>query len=382
MNWDAKAGTDRSDSGFRKHGENDLPRTRRGHDPAVIHSIKQSRAFSAFAAIIAAALFSGCATPKRDASLQLYEATQPHMGTLFTISLYAPDDVAASHAAKAAFTRVAELNMILSDYEEESELRRLIREPVGKPVKISDDLMTVLYRSEEISKKTDGAFDVTMGPIIRYWRRARRQRTLPNPERLARVRPAVGYEKLALNPRRGTATLLATNMFIDLGGIAKGYAADEALKTLRKRGISRALVAASGDIRAGDPPPGEKGWNVAIASIDAVNGEYTDRTLLRNAAVSTSGDTEQYVLIDGVRYSHIVDPKTGHGLRKRIGVTVVARDAMTTDSLATAISVLGAEKGLKLIESSPKTAALIVEVTDETTTRVASRRYLKLPKPE
>lgn len=348
----------------------------------VTQTIRKPAAFLIGLAFVAAILLSGCATSKRDASLQLYEAIQPHMGALFTISLYAPNKAAANDAAKTAFARVAELNMIMSDYEEESELRRLIREPAGKPVKISDDLMTVLSRSRELSKKTDGAFDVTLGPLIRHWRRARRQRTLPDPERLALVRPAVGYEKLKLDPRNRTVTLLATNMFIDLGGIAKGYAADQALATLRKRGMPRALVAASGDIRAGDPPPGEKGWNIGIASIDAVDGKLTDRTLLKNAAVSTSGDTEQYVLIDGVRYSHIVDPKTGHGLRKRIGVTVVARDATTTDSLATAISVLGTEKGLKLIESTPGTATLIVEATDGKTTRVASRRYQKLPKPE
>lgn len=347
----------------------------------MIHSTRIPRV-PFFAAIVAALLLSGCASAKRDASLQLYEATQPHMGTLFTISLYAPDANTANDAAKAAFARVAELNMILSDYEEESELRRLIREPVGKPVKVSDDLMTVLRRSNELASMTDGAFDVTIGPLIRYWRRARRQLTLPDPERLTQVRPAVGHEKLKLDPRDRTVTLLATNMFIDLGGIAKGYAADQALAELRKHGVRRALVAASGDIRAGDPPPGEKGWITGIASIDATGGNLTGKILLNNGAVSTSGDTEQYVLIDGVRYSHIVDPATGYGLRKRIGVTVVSRDATTTDSLATAISVLGAEKGLALIESMPKTSALVVEVADEKITRTASRGYHKLPKPD
>ena len=109
--------------------------------------------------------------------------------------------------------------------------------------------------------------------------------------------------------------------------------------------------------------------------------ELTEKILLQNAAVSTSGDTEQYTLIEGVRYSHIVDPKTGHGLRRRIGVTVVSGDATTTDSLATAISVLGAEKGLALIESFPGASALIVEVIDDKTTRVASPGFSKLPRP-
>lgn len=325
----------------------------------------------------------GCAHPRSaDKDLQLYEAKQPHMGTLFTISLYAPDQQTANRAVKAAFARVADLNMIMSDYEEQSEIRRLVREPAGRPIKISADLMTVLAHSQELSRKTDARFDVTIGPLIRYWRRARRQRTLPDPERLAQVRPSVGYQKLRLDPSAGTVTLLATNMFLDLGGIAKGYAADQALAELKKNGVNRALVAASGDIRAGAPPPGEPGWTVDIASIDASEGNRFDTLLLQNAAVSTSGDTEQSVLIDGIRYSHIVDPETGHGLRKRIGVTVVAQDATTSDSLATAISVMGAQGGLALIESLRGTETLIVEKSDSHTAKAASSSFNSLPRPQ
>ncbi len=328
-----------------------------------------------------AALTTGCLHPDEKQDLQLYEATQPHMGTLFTVSLYAPDKETANRAAAAAFARVAELNRIMSDYDEQSELRRLVRNPAGAPIKVSNDLMRILRHSLELSRRTDADFDITIGPLIRYWRRARRQRTLPDPARLAQVRPSVGYGKLQLDPRKGTVTLLATNMFLDLGGVAKGYAADQALLELEKHGINRALVAASGDIRVGDPPPGERGWIVDIASIDANAGERTDTLLLANAAVSTSGDTEQYALIDGERYSHIVDPKTGIGLRKRIGVTVVARNATTTDSLATAISVMGATRGLELAESTPGVFALIVEKDDAGTMRAASPGYERLPRP-
>ena len=304
------------------------------------------------------------------------------MGTMFAISLYAPDQASASLAAKAAFDRIAELNLIMSDYVEQSEIRRLILNPPGKPVPVSKDLLHVLRESHDLSRKSDAAFDVTIGPLIRYWRRARRQRTLPDPERLAQVRPSVGFEKLRLDHRKGTVTLLASNMFLDLGGIAKGYAADQALAELKKHGINRALVAASGDIRVGDPPPGEKGWTVDIASIDAEADQRTDTLLLRNAAVSTSGDTEQSVLINGVRYSHIVDPTTGHGLRKRIGVTVVSDNATETDSLATAVSVMGAERGLELIKSRRGVEALIVEKSESRTIRTSSPRYYRLPRPE
>lgn len=324
---------------------------------------------------------TGCLHRVEERELQLYEATQPHMGTLFTVSLYAPDKETANRAVQAAFARVAELNSVMSDYDEQSEIRRLVRNPPGEPIRISRDLMKILQHSQELSRATDADFDVTIGPLIRYWRRARRQRTLPDPTRLAQVRPSVGFEKIKLDPRQGTVTLLAANMFLDLGGVAKGYAADQALLELENYGINRALVAASGDIRVGDPPPGEPGWIVDIASIDANAGERTDTLLLANAAVSTSGDTEQYVLIGDVRYSHIVDPKTGIGLRKRLGVTVVAQDATTTDSLATAISVMGAERGLALVDSLSGVSALIVEKTDDGATRVASPDYKHLPRP-
>ncbi len=327
-------------------------------------------------------LAAGCRTTPEPQTLQLFEATRPEMGTLFTLSLYAPDQATANRAALAAFARVEELNGIMSDYHEDSEIRRLVRKPVGEPVKVSPDLLNILQISRRLSEDTDAAFDVTIGPLIRYWRRARRQRSLPDPERLAQVRPAVGYEKLQLEPDAGTVTLLASNMFIDLGGIAKGYAADQALKTLREHGINRALVAASGDIRVGDSPPGKSGWKVGVASIDATGDDLTEALLLKNAAVSTSGDTEQYVLIDGVRYSHIVDPKSGLGLRKRIGVTIVSTNATSTDSLATAISVLGAKKGLELIARRPGTEALIVEKDDRGTRHAASPGFANLPRPQ
>ena len=141
--------------------------------------------------------------------------------------------------------------------------------------------------------------------------------------------------------RDHTVLLKLPGMQLDLGGIAKGYAADEALATLRARGIKSALVAVGGDIAIGDAPPGQQGWRIGL---EPVGGEL----LLHNAAVSTSGDTEQFREIGGVRYSHIIDPKTGRGITSRIAVTVVARRGLEADPIATAISVLGEERGRAL----------------------------------
>jgi len=164
-------------------------------------------------------------------------------------------------------------------------------------------------------------------------------------------------------------------MRLDLGGIAKGYAADQALAILKGRGFARALVAASGDIAAGDPPPGQRGWRVSIASMDTRTNETVRSVVLHNAGISTSGDTEQFTEIDGVRYSHIVDPRIGVGLTNRIQVTIIARNATTTDALATGVSVLGASRGLALADALPRTAAIIVTKRNGETRVFASRRF-------
>ncbi|MDP6036765.1 MAG: FAD:protein FMN transferase, partial [Verrucomicrobiota bacterium] len=189
-------------------------------------------------------------------------------------------------------------------------------------------------------------FDITAGPYTRLWRQARRQKKLAGPILLKQAAQSVGHEKLDLNSTTRTVTCLALGMRLDLGGIAKGWAADEALSVLRKHGITRSLCAASGDIAIGDSPPGKEGWEVGVRALDK-HGNFYNRTLsLRNCAVSTSGDTFQFIEIGGQRYSHIVNPRTGLGLTNRIMVSVIADKAMETDSQATAISVLGAQNGM------------------------------------
>ncbi len=305
---------------------------------------------------------TGCQSFSPASKLDRFEFQQPHMGTLFTITLYAENQTTARSAAEAAFVKVSELNQVMTDYDPESELMRLCRHPVGVPVRVSDELFAVLTESQRLAKISKGAFDVTIGPVVRQWRRARRTEVLPSPEQLNRARAPVGWQKLQLDPKQQTVTLLATNMQLDLGGIAKGYAADQALTVLRTRGITRALVAASGDIAVGDPPPGQRGWRVSIGTPFQTTG--TERTLiLANAAVSTSGDVEQSVVINGTRYSHIVDPRSGIGLTNRCQVSVIARRAMQTDALATAVSILGAEEGRRLIESQRKVSAIIYRET-------------------
>ena len=297
------------------------------------------------------------------------------MGTLFSIKLYALDKASAENAAQAAFLRIAALDDIMSDYQADSELMRLCEQPVGTPVPVSADLFDVLQKAQKVAELSHGAFDATVGPYVRLWRFARKRKVLPTPAEIASAAASVGYKKLRLDPRTRTVTLLAPNMRLDLGGIGKGYAADQAMRVLNSKGIARALVAASGDIAIGDPPPGQRGWKVAISGLDRGTNENSHVMVLRNAGVSTSGDTEQFIEIGGVRYSHIVNPATGLGLTERIQATIIGPDATTTDGLDTTVSVLGVKRGLALVDSLPKVSALIVTKDDRGTHTFTSRRF-------
>jgi len=294
-----------------------------------------------------------------------FEFEQPQMGVPFRIVLYATDEAHAGAAAKAAFARIAELNAALSDYEENSELSRLSRSSgAGKAVKVSDDLWRVLDRAQLVAKASDGAFDVTCGPLVQLWRRARRQRELPASDKLAASRKAVGFSKLVLGEKARTAKLVAPDMRLDLGAIAKGFAADEALKNLRAHGIGRALVAGGGDMAVGDAPPGRSGWRIKLAAHDAEGAPPAEFIELEDCGFATSGDLFQHVEIGGKRHSHIVDPRTGVGLTDHSLVFVIAPDAMRADSLSTAVSVLGPAAGLKLIARSRGAEARIVRKPD------------------
>lgn len=296
-----------------------------------------------------------------DQQLSRFEYTQIRMGVPARIVVYAPDAVIAERACTAAFRRFAELEDIMSDYRPTSELMRLCAQAGGPPVKVSRELFTVLRRAQEVALRSDGAFDVTVGPLVALWRKARREMIFPTPEERANALQRVGWQKIRLNARHRTVQLETPGMQLDLGGIAKGYAGDEAQKTLKKHGIRSALVEAGGDIVLSDPPPGKSGWEIEIVNPDP--NLKKNKVALSRCAISSSGDTEQYVEFNGIRYSHIVDPRTGLGLTSRIAVTVIAPNGLTSDSLATAISVLGAARGTQLARSYRRVTVSIRNIT-------------------
>ena len=284
--------------------------------------------------------------------LKRFQYTQIHMGVPVRITLYAPDDATAEHAVTAAYARFAQLEQVMSDYRPTSELMRLCDRAGGyAPVPVSDDLFRVLDRAQTVAAQSDGAFDVTVGPFVALWRRARRTSALPTRAELREVAARVGWRKMRLDRFSRTVHLLVPGMRLDLGGIAKGYGCDEAQKALKQHSVTRALVEAGGDIVASGPPPGERGWRIVLAN--AAPRDPRAHAALTNEAISSSGDTEQFVTFAGRRYSHIVDARTGMGLTSRIAVTVWARDGMTSDSLSTAVSVLGPERGPRVAARWP-----------------------------
>jgi len=268
-------------------------------------------------------------------SLQRFEYREEHMGTPVRVVLYAPDRASADAAAREAFAEVARLDAMMSDWRADSELSRL-----KSGDEVSAGLADVLRVSLDVSEKTDGAFDPTVGPVVALWRRARHEKRLPDDAALAEALERTGFEKLELDGRR--VRLLVPGMKLDLGGIAKGYAADRALAVLRAAGLEHALVAAGGDLSLGAPPPGRAGWRVDVAGGSVVE--------LARCGAATSGDVEQFVEVGGRRYSHVVDPRTGMGVERMEAVTVIASDGTRADAVATAMSVLGPVRGMARAE--------------------------------
>ncbi len=325
------------------------------------------------------------AAPAKDPApaegLVRFEFEETHMASPFKIVLYSTDGATARRASRAAYDRIAALNQVLSDYDPESELSKLSQSAGLGPVSVSADLFDVLVLSRSMYERSAGVFDVTIAPVGRLWRRARRDRKLPDPSKLSEARKLVGSDRMVLDRPARTVLLRTPGMKLDVGGIAKGYASQAAIQVLKAAGVTRALVGGAGDIVAGDAPPGTRGWTIAIAPLEPNNpAAVLPPLLLSNAAVSTSGDAERFVIIDGRRYSHIINPTTGQAVEDRASVTVVAPDGATADALETTVYILGPERGLKLVEDTPGAAAIYVRATPDGIKIFESSRFKEIPK--
>jgi FAD:protein FMN transferase len=278
------------------------------------------------------------------------------MGVPVRIRLHAADVPAAENAARAAFARIATLDRMMSDYRADSELKRLEGNGSAWTI-VSPELFAVLERALEVAAASGGAFDPTVGPIVSLWRDARVTRRLPDAAALSSARARVGWAQVQLDASRRAVRFARPGMGLDLGGVAKGYIAQQALDTLRAHGVHSALIEAGGDIAVSAAPPGRAGWTIDVG--DASEALRERAHALTYAALATSGPGAQFVEIDGVRYSHVVDPRTGAALTNQVTAHVIATDAATADALATALSIVGSADRPRLLSRYPGVLASV-----------------------
>lgn len=288
------------------------------------------------------------------------------MGTLARIVAIGPDSKTANACIKAAFSEIGNIDGLMSNYKSDSEISIVNRDAFEQPVKVSDSTYEVLQRSIEFSKLTYGAFDITVGPLVDLLRSAEKKEVALSKDQIAQAKSKVGYQKLKLDAQNRTVGFAIDGMRLDLGGIAKGYAIDRAVEAMKKCGAVGGMVDVGGDIRCfGVSPKGKKQWLIGLQDPNVANDDISTEKLslvlkLTNAAVATSGGYRRFALIKGKRYSHIIDTETGHSAGELASVTIISKDAITADALATAVSVMGVEKGLALIEELPETEAILI----------------------
>ena len=274
------------------------------------------------------------------------------MGLVVRIEAYVPESVNPARAFRAAFDRVGELEQKLSSYREDSELRKVERKAWRSPVLISEDLATVLSHAIELARQSDGAFDPTLGRVTRLVRAQGWGQAGPEPMDLEKAWKLTGWQHVEVNQASQTVFLRRRGVQIDLGGIAKGFIADEMLETLRDEGINRSLVSVGGDVAAGTPPPGMEGWRVELEPFGDRGGSEVLLSL-QNQAVSTSGSRERYFLAGEQKCSHILSRDDGSCVDASIAASVVASSGVEADGLATALVVLGRARAGRLLARHP-----------------------------
>lgn len=272
------------------------------------------------------------------------------MGSRCTITLYADSEASAAQAAERAFDTIAAIEDVLSDYRANSEAMRVTTQPENNWITISSTLTDVLAHSQIFCERSNGAFDPTVGSFTHLWRAAKRAQRIPTQQELDAARQSVGFDLLELDAPNKRVRFHKRNITLDFGAIGKGYAADKALQSLRDDGFPIAMIDMGGDLALADPPPDQpQGWRISVQSGNSA--EWA--TPIHNAAVATSGDLERHYEHNGVRYSHILDPRTGMGITAPRAVTVIAKNATTADAVASIVSVLGSPAIERLKEHFP-----------------------------
>ncbi len=277
------------------------------------------------------------------------------MACVYTIVVYGREMTPFRQIVDAAFDEVDRIDRLMSHYKTDSPLSRINREAAVSPVKVEPELFDFIAECLRYSRQSDGAFDITVGPLMKAWGFFRGEGRMPTEAELNEARSKVGFQHLSLNPKERTVFFDRAGVELDLGGIAKGYAVDAAVAALKQQGITSALVSAGGSTIYGlGSPPNSDGWEVKIQN--PIDHEKTAATVrLKNQALSVSGSHEKFFELGGVRYSHVMDPRTGRPVQNILSVAVITDDGTAGDALDNVFYVLGVERsraGLKRFPAS------------------------------
>jgi thiamine biosynthesis lipoprotein len=298
------------------------------------------------------------------------------MGSSFNMIFYHTDSTEAVSLAKECFLIVDSLNNIFSDYSSESEVGKLALQTNQTDIKISDELFSMIIRSKNAWERSGKTFDITIGALTQLWRKAKKENRFPSEAEIKAAKDLTGFKNLIVNERSKTIAFKKSGICFDFGGIVPGYAAQKIIDFLKTKNINMALVDASGDIVMSDAPPGKGGWTIGINLPENENEIWDKKLELKNFAVSTSGDVYRYTIHNGIKYSHIIDPRTGYGVTSQRNVTVITKYGADADWLATACSILPIKKALKLAKKE-HAAILIATMNGEKITTYKSKSFDK-----
>lgn len=285
------------------------------------------------------------------------------MGTIVTLTVVAADESAGEEAIAKGFSEVARLEQLFSSYRSDSDLSRLNSQAGAGPVAVAAELAQLVFTARVLAEQTGGAFNPLMGPVIKAWGIPHNP-SVPSPSELALLRPLIDLDGLSVDREQNTIALSRPGMAIGLGGIAKGYTADRVVELLERLAMSGGVVEISGDVRVFGRRPDGRPWRIAVRNPGASNPPHADQPLavvqMNAGAISTSGDYERFFELDGVRYHHIFDPTTLKPARGVVSVTLMADSAVRADALATAVLVMGVQRGMAFVEGEDALEALML----------------------
>lgn len=336
-----------------------------------------NRLTSMLASCLVVVSLAGCVGVSLGRSPVVVKRAQMHMGTMVSITAVASDKETGRKAIQAGFDEIKRLERMLSTWVASSELSQVNAEAGRHPVRVSRETFEIVAKSLEIARITDGGFNIAVGPAVELWSVTERQ-FVPNNRELEELKDLVDWTSIQLDPDKRSIFLPRRGMKIDVGGIGKGYAADRAAMEMKRTGAQGGIVALAGDIKAFGALPNAEGFPVGIKhprQEEALIAEID----LRDEAISTAGDYERFFERDGIRYHHILDPKTLQPARTCQSVTVIGREGTLVDGLDTGIFVLGPERGMALVERLPGVEAVIVDDQGRVMVSSGLRTRLRVP---